>query len=70
MKCSGRDLLVTIEKKDSVLTARYDDDKPASLKYVKDNTLSDGNTSYIFSGTDLMELRIDQVYGYYVLKRN
>lgn len=66
----GRDLLVTIEKKDSVLTARYDEDKPATLKYVKENTWSDGNTTYVFSGPDLMELRIDQVYGYYVLKRN
>jgi len=66
----GQDLLVTIEKKDSVLTAKYDDDKPATLKYVKENTWSDGNTMYVFSGPDLMELRIDQVYGYYVLKRN
>lgn len=65
----GRDLLVTIEKKDSVLTARYDDDKPAMLKYVKDNSWSDGNATYIFSGPDLQELKIDQVYGFYVLKR-
>jgi CubicO group peptidase (beta-lactamase class C family) len=66
----GTDLLVTIEKKDSVLTASYDKGKPDTLKYVKDNTWSNGSVTYTFSGNDkLTELRIDQVYGYYVLKR-
>jgi CubicO group peptidase (beta-lactamase class C family) len=66
----GTDLSVTIEKKDSVLTASYDKGKPETLKYVKDNTWSDGTATYLFSGNDkLRELRIDQVYGYYVLKQ-
>lgn len=66
----GTDLTVTVEKKDNVLTAKYDEGKPDTLKYVKDNTWSDGNATYIFSGNNILtELRIDQVYGYYVLKR-
>ena len=66
----GRDLLVTIENKDRVLTASYDKGKPDTLTYVKDNTWSAGGATYIFSGNDnLTELRIDQVYGYYILKK-
>jgi len=66
----GRDLEVTIESADNLLVAKRIEGKPDTLKYVKDNTRTDGNASYIFSGTtSLNELRIDQVYGYYVLKK-
>jgi hypothetical protein len=66
----GRDLLITIEEKDSLLTASSGEGKPDTLKYVKDNTWSDGRATYIFSGKEnLTELRIDQVYGYYILKK-
>jgi CubicO group peptidase (beta-lactamase class C family) len=66
----GRDMVVTIENNNNLLVAKYTEGKPDTLKYVKDNTWTDGNGTYIFSGTDnLNELRIDQVYGYYSLKK-
>jgi hypothetical protein len=66
----GRDLEITIEVNDKQMVAKYGEGKPDTLKYVKDNTWKDGNASYIFSGADKMdELRMDQVYGYYILKR-
>jgi CubicO group peptidase (beta-lactamase class C family) len=66
----GRDLEVTIESANKLLVAKYTEGNPDTLKYVKDNTWTDGNASYIFSGTTtLNELRIDRVAGYYVLKK-
>jgi len=66
----GRDLVVTIATSNQQLLATYAERKPDTLKYVKDNTWKNGNSTYIFSGNDaLNELRIDQVYGYYVLKK-
>ena len=66
----GTDLSVVIEHKDNLLTARNGEGKPDTLTFVKDNTWSHGSATYRFSGTDkLNELRIDQVYGYYVLKK-
>lgn len=66
----GKDYVVTIEKKDNVLTAKYDDGKPTTLKYLKDNSWSDGNSTFLFGGGDpFTELRIDQVYGFYLLKK-
>lgn len=66
----GSDLVVTIENLNNQLVAKYTKGKPDTLKYVKDNTWTDGNAFYIFSGADnLNELRIDQVGGYYILKK-
>ncbi len=66
----GTDLSVIIEHKGNILTARNGEDKPDTLKFVKDNTWSNGSASYKFSGEDkLNQLRIDHVYGCYVLKK-
>jgi CubicO group peptidase (beta-lactamase class C family) len=67
----GNDLSVTVDKNDSTLTLKMDDQKAETLYYVKDNSWSNGRTTYLFKETDgkINELRIDQVYGYYILKR-
>ncbi|MEJ0054461.1 MAG: hypothetical protein WDN75_01720 [Bacteroidota bacterium] len=67
----GTDLEDVITKNDSVLIIQVGKRKPKSLSYVKDNTWTDGNATYMFTGAgDTMnELRIDQVYGYLILKK-
>ncbi len=67
----GVDLEEVVAKNDSVLTIQIGKGKPRPISYVKDNIWSDGNSTYLFSGTgDVMnELRIDQVYGYLILKK-
>lgn len=66
----GKDLVITIEKNASALIARHEEGKPDTLNYVKDNTWSDGSSNYIFNSMENpTELRIDQVYGYYILRK-
>ena len=67
----GEDLSVTIAKGDLTLTVQFKDAKPKDLHFVKDNSWSDGRTTYLFSGVgeSFNELRVDQTYGYYLLKR-
>jgi len=68
----GTDLVVNIIKNDSGLSAtQTGEDKPKPLQYLGDNKWSVGNSVYIFSGTgdDFNELRVDETYGYYILKK-
>ncbi len=66
----GQDLIVNVVKNDTAMTVQMGENKPKTLNYVKENTWSDGAATYLFGGTDeLTELRIDQIYGYYLLKR-
>jgi CubicO group peptidase (beta-lactamase class C family) len=64
----GRDLTATVTKNDSTILLQIRD-KPNALKFVKDDTWTDGGTTYTFTGDGLNQLRIDQTYGYYVLKK-
>ncbi|HEY5824779.1 MAG TPA: serine hydrolase domain-containing protein [Cyclobacteriaceae bacterium] len=67
----GHDIVVIIDKNDSSLTTKMDDRKPEPLHFAKDNFWSAGGATYLFNETDsqIKELRIDQTYGYYVLKK-
>jgi CubicO group peptidase (beta-lactamase class C family) len=71
----GYNMKITIDKNNSTLTTKMDDKKPVVLHFEKNNSWNDGGTTYLtnylFKETDglIKELRIDQTYGYYILKR-
>jgi len=71
----GYNMKITIDKNDSTLTTKMDDKKPVVLYFAKDNSWNDGVTAYLtnylFKETDgqIKELRVDQTYGYYILKK-
>jgi CubicO group peptidase (beta-lactamase class C family) len=65
----GEPLVVTVSSNDSTLVVQHNDDKPRALTFVKDDSWTDGRAVYEFAGAGLEELRIDQTYGYYVLRK-
>ncbi|MEP2670175.1 MAG: serine hydrolase domain-containing protein [Cyclobacteriaceae bacterium] len=62
-----------VSSNDSTILVQYTYSKadPHPLYYMKDNTWSSGSSYYHFIETDdgVNELKIDQIYGYYVLKK-
>lgn len=67
----GQDMTIMITSKDSTLVLQRNERPDLPLTYSKDDTWSDGNTQYIFKGDKDMinELRLDQTYGYLILKK-
>lgn len=70
-RARGSDLTVTITKNDSTLVVQMGDNSPMPLKFHDGSEWTDGNARYMFKGVDtsFKELRIDQTYGYYILKK-
>lgn len=70
-RARGEDLTVTITQNDSTLLMQMGDNSPMPLKFHDGSDWTDGNTRYMFKGVDTSynELRIDQTYGYYILKK-
>lgn len=67
----GSDLTVTVTKNDSTLLVQMDDHSPQPLRFQAGSEWTDGNARYMFKGVDTSynELRIDQTYGYFILKK-
>jgi CubicO group peptidase (beta-lactamase class C family) len=65
----GEPLAVLVSSNDSTLTVQHNTDKPKALTFVKDNSWTDGHAVYEFAGSAVEELRIDQTYGYLILKK-
>jgi CubicO group peptidase (beta-lactamase class C family) len=67
----GSDIKVIITNDDTTLFVQIDDRPMKKLSYVKDNLWSDGGSTYLFKGNGdiINELRIDQTYGYLILKK-
>lgn len=65
----GRPVTVVVASNDSTLTVQRDNGKVQPLTFLKGDIWSDGDNTYEFAGLQMNELRIDQTYGFYVLKR-
>jgi hypothetical protein len=63
----GDHFTVIITKNDSALSIKLHTEwKPKDLRYLPDSSWTDGSWRYWFRGN---ELRIDQTYGYLILKK-
>lgn len=64
---------IEVVKNDSTISVQYSysQSPPYPLYYLEDNTWSSGSSYYHFIERDgeIKELRIDQIYGYYILKK-
>jgi len=62
-------MTVTVES--SALALRLPEGNPRRLAYVEALTFADGPTRYHFvrRGAEVMELHLDEVLGYYVLRK-
>jgi len=67
----GADMTVSVTNNDSTLLVQMGGNKPMPLKYKEKDNWSDGYSTYMFTGLDtaIHEMRIDQTYGYYILKK-
>ncbi|MCE7065227.1 serine hydrolase [Dyadobacter sp. CY326] len=67
----GQDIDVKISKNVSNLLLTVGKGQPQPLQYIRDNSWTDGNNIYLFKQENgrITELRLDQVYGYFILKR-
>ncbi|QHT66411.1 beta-lactamase family protein [Rhodocytophaga rosea] len=69
----GQDLAVQVSKNNSDLMIDMGEGNgnKKTLHFIKENTWSDGFATYLFEETDgkVKALRIDQVYGYYIIPR-
>jgi CubicO group peptidase (beta-lactamase class C family) len=68
----GKDMIVNVTKNDSVILIRIDDSKPKYLNYINENLWVDESSStYKFLGSEdsINEIQIDEVYGFYILKK-
>lgn len=67
----GSEFLVRVIRKDSTIAVQRGENSPKKLKYSEENLWNDGFTTYQFVGTgdSLNELRINETYGYYILKK-
>jgi CubicO group peptidase (beta-lactamase class C family) len=69
----GVNFSVIVTKNDSALSIKLPfDRKPKDLQYLPDSSWTDGSWIYWFRGTgnSIDELRIDQTYGYLILKKD
>lgn len=67
----GEDINVRIGKNGLTLVATLGNEKPQPLNYIKENLWTDGSNNYLFKQKEgrVAELGMDQVYGYFVLRR-
>lgn len=67
----GRPMIITIESSDATLTVRSGNQEPRPLTYLGGMTFGRGTTRFTFvrRGTAVDELRVDQVSGHYVLRK-
>jgi CubicO group peptidase (beta-lactamase class C family) len=68
----GENFSVIVTKNDSALSIKLPyERKPKDLQYLPDSSWTDGSWRYWFRGTgnSMDELRIDQTYGYLILKK-
>ena len=67
----GQSLKLTVTDNDTTLVVQRDDEKPVTLKYLNDQW-TNGQQIYQFveNNGNVDQLRIDQVYGYYILKKS
>ena len=71
----GQDISITITTQSDSLMAMQGEpgqNQPFQLQFKNEDTWKEGNASYHFKrdGGEIVGLQLDQVYGYYVLKRN
>ena len=67
----GRELAVTVSLDAGGLSLKLPQGEPRRLAYVESLTFTSGTTRYHFvrTGADVTELHVDEVAGYYVLRR-
>jgi CubicO group peptidase (beta-lactamase class C family) len=68
----GKDMIVNVTKNDSVILIGIDNSKPKYLKYINENLwVDESSSSYKFLGSEgsINKLQIDEVYGFYILKK-
>ena len=70
-RARGRDLELTVTPDSGSLAVKAAQGEPRRLAYVEALTFSNGPTRYHFvrTGADVTELHVDEVAGYYVLRR-
>jgi len=69
----GKDMIVNVSNNDSIILIMIDDNKPISLNYLNDNLwIDEGSTTYKFIENEdsINEIQIDEVYGFYILKKD
>jgi CubicO group peptidase (beta-lactamase class C family) len=68
----GTDLVIKVTKNDTTLLIQDGDTKPFGLYFVNDSAWTNGYATYHFNkGADSIdELRIDEVYNFYILKKD
>jgi hypothetical protein len=67
----GEELTVVVTENDTTVSVQFGDNKSTKLDYLKDYIWTSGYSTYQFAGIEdsIDELRIDNVYGYLVLKK-
>jgi CubicO group peptidase (beta-lactamase class C family) len=66
----GRSLKLTVTDNDTTLFVQRDNDKPVALKYLNDQWTNDEQIyQFVENNGAVDQVRIDQVYGYYILKK-
>ena len=70
-RARGRDLELTVTPDSGSLAVKAAQGEPRRLAYVEALTFSNGPTRYhfVWTGADVTELHVDEVAGYYVLRR-
>lgn len=66
----GKSLKLTVTDNDTTLFVQNDNDKPVALKYINDQWTHDNQVyQFVENNGAIDQVRIDQVYGYYILKK-
>jgi len=66
----GKSLRLTVTNNDTTLFVQHDNDKLVALKYVNDQwTNNEQIYQFVENNGAVEQVRIDQVYGYYILKK-
>lgn len=68
----GDNLVITINDRDTTLSLQRNGTEPTTLQYTINDAWTDGTSLYYFRNVDdsINELRIDEIYGVYVLKKD
>jgi len=70
-RARGTDLVIHVSKNDTTILIQEGDGKPFGLSFVNDDAWTNGYATYNFTkrGDAIDELRIDEIYNYYILKK-
>ena len=68
----GQDLVIQVTHNDSTILVQLGDDKPSAMKFRGDNAWANDHATFYFNGASgkLDELRVDEVYNFYILKKD